>query len=84
MILNIPRLGLHFIESEKSGFAVNISTWSYLESFYSVALERKADGVDYKKESYDKVIDSAQGWGPYGQWATLLALFLQSDIKPQS
>jgi len=49
-------LGLHFIESEKSGFAVNISL-DLPGSFYIVA-ERKADGVDYKNESYDKVIDS--------------------------
>lgn len=50
--------GIHFIESDKSGFAINISI--DLPGAFYVALERKADGIDYKKESYDKVIDSAR------------------------
>ena len=50
--------GLHAIESEKSGFAAQFSL-DLPGSFYAV-LERKADGVDYKQESYDKVIDSAR------------------------
>ena len=49
-------LGVHLIESENSGFAINISV-ALPGSFYIVA-ERKADGVDYKKESYDKIVDS--------------------------
>ena len=49
-------LGLHFIESENSGSAINISV-ALPGSFYIVA-ERKADGIDYKKESYDKIVDS--------------------------
>ena len=51
-------IGLHAIESEKSGFALNFSV-DLPGSFYAV-LERQADGIDYKSESYDKVIDSAR------------------------
>ena len=51
-------LGLHLIESSDSGFAINLSV-DLPGSFY-VTLERKADGVDFKKESYDKVVDSAR------------------------
>ena len=51
-------LGIHFIESDKSGFAINLSI-ELPGSFY-VTIERKADGVDYKKESYDKVVDTAR------------------------
>jgi hypothetical protein len=50
--------GIHFIESEKSGFAINISI--DLPGIFYATLERKADGVDYKKESYDKVVDTAR------------------------
>lgn len=49
-------LGVHIIESQDSGFAINISV-ALPGSFYIVA-ERKADGINYKKESYDKVVDS--------------------------
>ena len=49
-------LGVHFIEAEDSGFAINLSI-NLLGPFYAV-IERKADGVDYKNESYDKVVDS--------------------------
>ena len=51
-------LGIHFVESDKSGFAVNLSI--DLPGVFYATLERKADGVDYKKESYDKVIDTAR------------------------
>ena len=51
-------LGMHFIESDKSGFAINLSV--DLPGAFYVTLERKADGIDYKRESYDKVIDSAR------------------------
>ena len=51
-------LGLHLIESNDSGLAINLSV-DLPGSFY-VTLERKADGVDFKKESYDKVVDSAR------------------------
>ena len=50
--------GIHFIESDKSGFAINISI--DLPGMFYATLERKADGVDYKKESYDKVVDTAR------------------------
>jgi len=49
-------LGVHFIEAEDSGFAINLSI-DLLGPFY-VVIERKADGIDYKNESYDKVVDS--------------------------
>ena len=49
-------LGAHFTKAQDSGFAVNVSV-ALPGSFYLV-LERKADGVDYKTESYDKVVDS--------------------------
>lgn len=49
-------LGAHFTEAQDSGFAINLSV-ALPGSFYMV-IERKADGVDYKKESYDKVVDS--------------------------
>ena len=51
-------LGVHFIESNKSGFAINLSV-DLPGSFYAI-LERKVDNIDYKRESYDKVIDSAR------------------------
>ena len=51
-------IGLHFIESDKSGFAINLSI--DLPGAFYATLERKADGIDYKKESYDKVIDTAR------------------------
>lgn len=51
-------IGLHFIESDKSGFALNLSL--DLPGAFYATLERKADGVDYKKESYDKVVDTAR------------------------
>ena len=51
-------IGLHFIESDKSGFAVNISI--DLPGPLYATIERKADGIDYKKESYDKVVDTAR------------------------
>ena len=50
--------GIHLIESDKSGFAVNISI--DLPGALYATLERKADGIDYKKESYDKVVDTAR------------------------
>ena len=50
--------GIHLIESDKSGFAVNISI--DLPGVLYATLERKADGIDYKKESYDKVVDTAR------------------------
>ena len=40
-------IGLHFIESDKSGFAINLSL--DLPGVFYATLERKADGVDYKK-----------------------------------
>lgn len=49
-------LGIHFIESEKSGFAINLSL-ELLGPFYAT-FERRADGIDYKTESYDKVVDT--------------------------
>lgn len=55
---NYTSLGMHFIESDNSGFAINLSV--DLPGVFFVTLERKADGIDYKKESYDKVIDSAR------------------------
>ena len=51
-------LGIHFTESDKSGFAINLSV--DLPGVFYAILERKADGIDYKRESYDKVIDSAR------------------------
>ena len=51
-------LGIHFTESDKSGFAINLSV--DLPGAFYATLERKADGIDYKRESYDKVIDSAR------------------------
>jgi hypothetical protein len=51
-------IGLHFVESDKSGFAINLSL--DLPGPFYTTLERKADGVDYKKESYDKVTDTAR------------------------
>ena len=51
-------LGVHFTEAEKSGFAINLSI--DLPGAFYVTIERKADGIDYKKESYDKVIDTAR------------------------
>lgn len=51
-------IGIHFIESEKSGVAINLSL-DLPGSFY-FTLERKADGIDYKNESYDKVVDTAR------------------------
>ena len=50
--------GIHLIQSDKSGFAVNISI--DLPGALYATLERKADGIDYKKESYDKVVDTAR------------------------
>ena len=50
--------GIHFIESDKSGFAINFSI--DLPGAFYATLERKADGVDYKEESYDKVVDTAR------------------------
>ena len=49
-------LGVHVSEAEDSGFAINLSV-ALPGSFY-VVLERKAEGIDYKAESYDKVVDS--------------------------
>ena len=51
-------IGLHFIESDKSGFAINLSL--DLPGVFYATIERKADGIDYKKESYDKVVDTAR------------------------
>jgi hypothetical protein len=51
-------LGIHFIESDKSGFAINLSI-DLPGSFYAT-IERKAEDVDYQKESYDKVVDTAR------------------------
>ena len=49
-------LGVHFTESDKSGFAINLSV--DLPGAFYATLERKADGVDYKSETYDKVVDT--------------------------
>ena len=49
-------LGVHVTKAEDSGFAINLSV-ALPGSFY-VVLERKAEGIDYKAESYDKVVDS--------------------------
>lgn len=51
-------MGIHFIESDKSGFAINLSI--DLPGPYYATLERKADGIDYKRETYDKVVDTAR------------------------
>lgn len=48
--------GIHFIQSEDSGFAINLSL--DLPGPFYATLERKADGINYKKESYDKNVDS--------------------------
>lgn len=50
--------GIHLIESDKSGFAINFSI--DLPGAFYATLERKADGIDYKKESYDKIVDTAR------------------------
>ena len=36
-----------------------MSKWSIFQ-YYCCMTERKADGIDYKKESYDKVVDTAR------------------------
>ena len=51
-------VGIHFVESDKSGFAVNLSI--DLPGAFYVTLERKADGVDYIKDSYVMVIVTAR------------------------
>lgn len=71
-------LGLHLIESNDSGFAINLSV-DLPGSFY-VTLERKADGVDYKKESYDKVVDSAR-LGAHMGIGDLLGSISSGNIK---
>ena len=47
---------MHFTESDKSGFSINLSL--ELPGAFYTTIERKADGVDYKSESYDKVVDT--------------------------
>jgi hypothetical protein len=71
-------LGVHFIESEDSGFAINLSV-DLPGSFY-VTLERKADGVDYKSESYDKVVDSVR-LGAHMGIGDLLGSISSGEIK---
>ena len=63
-------LGLHLVDSKKSGLAVNLSL--DLPGPFYTTLERKADGVDFKNESYDKVVDTAR-LGAYSGIGDLLA-----------
>jgi len=51
-------IGINFIEAEKSGFAINLSI--DLPGAFYTTLERKADGIDYKNESYDKIVDTVR------------------------
>ena len=71
-------LGVHFIEAEKSGFAINLSV-DLPGSFYAT-LERKADGVDYKRESYDKVVDTIR-LGAHMGVGDLIGSMSAGDVK---
>lgn len=71
-------LGVHFIESEKSGIAINLSI-GLPGSFY-LALERKADGIDYKNESYEKVVDSLR-LGAFKGIGDLIGSISAGDVK---
>lgn len=51
-------LGIHLVDSDKSGFAINLSL--DLPGPFYTTLERKADGVDFKNESYDKIVDTVR------------------------
>jgi hypothetical protein len=71
-------LGVHFTEAEKSGFAINLSV-DLPGSFYAT-LERKADGVDYKRESYDKVVDTIR-LGAHMGFGDLIGSISAGNVK---
>jgi hypothetical protein len=71
-------LGVHFTESDKSGFAINLSV--DLPGAFYATLERKADGVDYKSESYDKVVDTFR-LGAHMGIGDLIGSMSAGDVK---
>ena len=71
-------LGLHLTESGKSGFSINLSI--ELPGAFYATLERKADGVDFKSESYDKVVDTAR-LGAHMGVGDLIGSMSAGDVK---
>lgn len=51
-------LGFYLLDSQKSGLSINLSL--DLPGPFYTTLERKVDGLDFKNESYDKVVDTAR------------------------
>lgn len=75
---NYTSFGVHFTESDKSGFSINLSL--ELPGAFYTTIERKADGVDYKSESYDKVVDTIR-LGAHMGIGDLIGSMSAGDVK---